>query len=83
LRLLKKFVKKLKQALRNGTWYGTGRYGCRDMPGVCVAFAQRYLQGAYLANSAKARYSVSSGDGTTPATGVGQVGLMAGIRHLF
>ncbi len=43
-----------------------------------------YLQGAYLANSAKARYSVSSGGGgTTPAAGVGQAGLMAGIRHLF
>ncbi|MGF6904753.1 porin [Paraburkholderia sp. GAS348] len=43
-----------------------------------------YLQGAYLANSSHARYSASSGGGgTTPAPGQGQVGVMAGIRHMF
>lgn len=42
-----------------------------------------YLQVAYLANSAKARYSVSSGGGATPAAGVGQMGAMAGVRHFF
>jgi predicted porin len=43
-----------------------------------------YLQGAYLANSSHASYSVSAGGGgTTPAPGQGQLGVMAGIRHLF
>ncbi|ABK06935.1 outer membrane protein (porin) [Burkholderia cenocepacia HI2424] len=43
-----------------------------------------YLQAAYLANSAKARYSVSAGGGgTTPAAGMNQTGVMAGIRQLF
>lgn len=43
-----------------------------------------YLQGSYLWNSARAHYSLSSGGGgTTPAAGAGQLGLMAGIRHLF
>ena len=43
-----------------------------------------YLQGGYLANSAKAQYTISSGGGgTTPARGEGQVGVMAGIRHSF
>ncbi|WP_109478168.1 porin [Paraburkholderia sp. C35] len=43
-----------------------------------------YLQTAYLANSSRARYSVSAGGGgTTPAAGVGQLGVMAGIRHFF
>ncbi|AVR22335.1 porin [Burkholderia multivorans] len=43
-----------------------------------------YLQGSYLWNSAHARYSLSSGGGgTTPAAGVGQLGVMAGIRHMF
>jgi predicted porin len=43
-----------------------------------------YLQAAYLGNSSHARYSVSAGGGgTTPAPGQGQLGMMAGIRHLF
>ncbi|MGI4861384.1 MAG: porin [Janthinobacterium lividum] len=43
-----------------------------------------YAQGAYLANSAKARYSVSGGGGgTTPAEGAGQTGAMLGVRHMF
>jgi predicted porin len=43
-----------------------------------------YLQGAYLWNSAKAAYTVSQGGGgTTPAPGMGQLGVMAGIRHSF
>ncbi|WP_028225724.1 porin [Paraburkholderia ferrariae] len=43
-----------------------------------------YLQGAYLWNSAKAAYTVSQGGGgTTPAPGMGQVGVMAGVRHSF
>ncbi len=43
-----------------------------------------YLQGAYLANSAKAAYTVSQGGGgTTPAAGAGQLGAMAGLRHSF
>ncbi|AOI80379.1 hypothetical protein WS54_28755 [Burkholderia sp. NRF60-BP8] len=43
-----------------------------------------YLQGAYLANSAHAAFTVSAGGGgTTPAPGQNQVGVMAGIRHMF
>jgi len=43
-----------------------------------------YLQGSYLWNSAKARYSpTSGGGGTTPAAGIGQLAVMAGIRHMF
>jgi predicted porin len=43
-----------------------------------------YAQGSYLANSAKARYSVSGGGGgTTPSAGTGQTGVMLGIRHSF
>jgi len=43
-----------------------------------------YAQASYLANSTKARYSVSAGGGgTTPAPGMGQTGAMLGIRHLF
>ena len=42
-----------------------------------------YLQSGYLANSAKAQYTVSSGGGTTPSQGDDQVGLMLGIRHSF
>jgi predicted porin len=43
-----------------------------------------YAQGSYLANSAKARYSVSGGGGgTTPAAGAGQTGVMLGVRHMF
>ncbi|WP_322092317.1 porin [Paraburkholderia bannensis] len=43
-----------------------------------------YLQGAYLANSAHAAFTVSAGGGgTTPAAGQGQVGVMAGVRHMF
>jgi len=39
---------------------------------------------AYLWNSAHARYSVSAGGGgTTPAQGVGQMGAMMGVRHMF
>jgi predicted porin len=43
-----------------------------------------YAQAAYLANSAKARYSVSGGGGgTTPGAGMGQTGVMVGIKHMF
>ncbi len=43
-----------------------------------------YAQAAYLANSAKARYSVSAGGGgTTPGAGMGQTGVMVGIKHMF
>ncbi|MFM0609127.1 porin [Paraburkholderia sediminicola] len=43
-----------------------------------------YLQSGYLFNSAKARYTLSqSGPGTTPAAGIGQLGVMAGIKHSF
>lgn len=43
-----------------------------------------YVQGSYLGNSAHAAYSVSAGGGgTTPARGANQVGIMAGIRHMF
>lgn len=43
-----------------------------------------YAQGAYLWNSAKAAYTVSQGGGgTTPAPGMGQLGLMIGMRHSF
>jgi predicted porin len=43
-----------------------------------------YAQASYLANSARARYSVSGGGGgTTPAAGVGQTGAMVGVRHMF
>ncbi|CAJ5934215.1 outer membrane porin [Burkholderia pseudomallei] len=43
-----------------------------------------YAQTAYLWNSAHARYSVSGGGGgTTPAAGVGQLGAMVGVRHMF
>ncbi|HEY3536204.1 MAG TPA: porin [Trinickia sp.] len=43
-----------------------------------------YLQGSYLGNSQHAAYSVSAGGGgTTPARGANQVGVMAGIRHMF
>jgi len=43
-----------------------------------------YAQASYLANSAKASYSVSGGGGgTTPAPGAGQTGVMLGVRHMF
>jgi len=43
-----------------------------------------YLQSGYVFNSAKARYTVSQGGGgTTPGAGIGQLGIMAGIRHTF
>ncbi|KKB61969.1 membrane protein [Robbsia andropogonis] len=43
-----------------------------------------YAQASYLANSAKAQYSVSGGGGgTTPAAGTGQTGVMVGMRHSF
>jgi predicted porin len=43
-----------------------------------------YVQTAYLANSRHAAYTVSAGGGgTTPAPGMGQLGLMVGLRHLF
>lgn len=43
-----------------------------------------YLQSGYLFNSAKARYTLSQGGpGSTPAAGIGQLGVMAGIRHSF
>ncbi|GAB7538163.1 porin [Burkholderia sp. 3C] len=43
-----------------------------------------YLQGGYLFNSAHAAYTISQGGGgTTPAPGMGQLGLMVGMRHSF
>ncbi|WGS53291.1 porin [Paraburkholderia sp. D15] len=43
-----------------------------------------YLQGGYLFNSAHAAYTISQGGGgTTPGQGMGQLGMMVGIRHLF
>ncbi|CAE6850430.1 MULTISPECIES: porin [Paraburkholderia] len=43
-----------------------------------------YLQSGYLFNSAKAHYTLSAGGpGATPAAGVGQLGVMAGITHSF
>lgn len=43
-----------------------------------------YVQTAYLANSGKARYVLSQGGpGATPASGAGQFGAMAGVRHVF
>lgn len=43
-----------------------------------------YAQTAYLWNSVHARYSVSGGGGgTMPAAGVGQLGAMVGVRHMF
>lgn len=43
-----------------------------------------YLQGAYLFNSPHAAYTVSQGGGgTTPGPGMGQLGMMVGIRHSF
>jgi predicted porin len=43
-----------------------------------------YLQSGYLFNSAKAHYTLSQGGpGATPAAGIGQLGVMAGIKHSF
>ncbi|NIF90618.1 porin [Burkholderia sp. Cy-637] len=43
-----------------------------------------YLQSGYVFNSARARYTLSQGGpGATPNAGVGQLGIMAGIRHSF
>ena len=43
-----------------------------------------YLQSGYLFNSSKAKYTLSQGGaGTTPAAGIGQLGVMVGIRHAF
>jgi len=43
-----------------------------------------YLQSGYVFNSARAAYTVSQGGGgTTPGAGMGQLGVMAGIRHAF
>lgn len=43
-----------------------------------------YAQSSYLWNSARARYAVSGGGaGTTPGAGMGQLGAMVGIKHLF
>lgn len=43
-----------------------------------------YLQSGYLANSAKASYTVSvGGGGTTPPQGANQLGVMAGVRTAF
>lgn len=43
-----------------------------------------YLQSGYVFNSAQARYTLSQGGpGTTPNAGLGQLGVMAGIRHSF
>jgi predicted porin len=43
-----------------------------------------YVKSSYLWNSPGASFSVSAGGGgTTPAHGVGQLGAMVGIRHLF
>ncbi|MBN3791189.1 porin [Burkholderia sp. Ac-20353] len=43
-----------------------------------------YAQSSYLWNSAHARYAVSGGGaGTTPGAGMGQLGAMVGVKHLF
>ncbi|WP_110421058.1 porin [Burkholderia vietnamiensis] len=43
-----------------------------------------YAQSSYLWNSAHARYAVSGGGaGTTPGAGMGQLGAMVGVRHMF
>jgi predicted porin len=43
-----------------------------------------YLQSGYLINSANAHYTLSQGGpGATPAAGIGQLGVMAGIKHAF
>ncbi|MCA3934821.1 MAG: porin, partial [Burkholderia sp.] len=43
-----------------------------------------YAQSSYLWNSAHARYAVSGGGaGTTPGEGMGQLGAMVGVRHMF
>lgn len=43
-----------------------------------------YAQTSYLWNSAKAKYAVSGGGaGTTPGAGMGQLGAMVGVKHLF
>ncbi|MFM0341425.1 porin [Paraburkholderia fungorum] len=43
-----------------------------------------YVNGTYLWNSDKARFSASAGGGgTTPAAGIGQFAAMVGIRHSF
>ncbi|KXV03488.1 hypothetical protein CR51_17270 [Caballeronia megalochromosomata] len=43
-----------------------------------------YAQAAFLENSAKAAFTVSSGGaGTTPAVGANQLGAMLGVRHSF
>lgn len=43
-----------------------------------------YLQSGYVFNSARARYTLSQGGpGAMPNAGVGQLGIMAGIRHSF
>ncbi|AOJ94640.1 porin [Burkholderia multivorans] len=43
-----------------------------------------YAQTSYLWNSAHARYAVSGGGpGTTPGEGMGQLGAMVGVKHLF
>ncbi|WP_429352738.1 porin [Paraburkholderia sp. 32] len=43
-----------------------------------------YAQGTYLANSAHARYSASSGGpGATPGPGMNQTGVMLGMFHQF
>ncbi|MGU7769973.1 porin [Burkholderia sp. MR1-5-21] len=43
-----------------------------------------YAQTSYLWNSEHARYAVSGGGaGTTPGAGMGQLGAMVGVKHLF
>ncbi|WP_250516286.1 porin [Caballeronia sp. INDeC2] len=43
-----------------------------------------YVQAAYLMNSTRAAYTVSTGGaGATPGTGMNQFGAMAGLQHSF
>ncbi|MDC6128884.1 porin, partial [Burkholderia gladioli] len=43
-----------------------------------------YAQSSYLWNSAHASYAVSGGGaGTTPGAGMGQLGAMVGVKHMF
>ena len=82
--------------VRSNLYYATASYGltpafvldggvyriinrANDTRGTIVA-----LRSTYLFNSPHAACTVSQGGGgTTPAPGVGQLGVMAGIRHSF
>jgi predicted porin len=67
--------------------------GQQDARGTIIAIRTTYLlskrtavywQGGYLFNSAHASYTLSQGGpGATPGAGMGQLGLMIGVRHSF